>query len=119
VKVRLLDWFAMIHPGLWGLSIAVLWINFWCSTYYIMPMVYSLRFLFSSFTSPLPWEKTGDGVSGLWNKEYLKHKVLEGTDEAFTGTFTIVPYLLILLLLVYCGLYFIVWKGIRSSSQVA
>jgi len=64
IKCKLHHRFSIIHPGLWGLSLAQAIMMFFTCAYYNLLLPWTLYFLYASFKVPLPWaakeEESGD-----------------------------------------------------------
>mmetsp|Transcript_24552 Transcript_24552/g.38086 ORF Transcript_24552/g.38086 Transcript_24552/m.38086 type:complete len:130 (+) Transcript_24552:431-820(+) len=94
----------------------MVWISLATLPYYTTIFTWVLSYWFSSLHSPLPWEKeTAD--ESIWNVEYFPNEVLERSDS-ISDPMRLVTSLAVLLFLTYVIIYFTMWKGLMSSSQV-
>mmetsp|Transcript_6476 Transcript_6476/g.10423 ORF Transcript_6476/g.10423 Transcript_6476/m.10423 type:complete len:138 (+) Transcript_6476:432-845(+) len=102
----------MVHPRLWGIGLAMTTVVGMTLMYYVILFPWSLSFFFDSFSGTLPW--TSD--EGLWNANYFHDGMLQKSDG--DESLRLVPKLVICLILTYILVYFTVWKGLMTSSQV-
>ncbi|XP_037091571.1 LOW QUALITY PROTEIN: sodium- and chloride-dependent taurine transporter-like [Pollicipes pollicipes] len=126
-------------PVFTGIGYGTTVISFLLNIYYIVILAWGLLYMFYSFQSPLPWAtchnawntplcSTFQGVNGtnatdvaegatdpvveFWENNILG--VSSGIDEVGVPQWRLV----LTLLLAWIMIYFIVWKGIKSSGKV-
>ncbi|XP_042528111.1 sodium- and chloride-dependent betaine transporter isoform X2 [Dipodomys spectabilis] len=126
-----------ICPLFQGIGLASVVIESYLNIYYIIILAWALFYLFSSFTSQLPWTS----CSNAWNTElcvnFLNHSAAVMHSENFTSP--VIEFwerrvlgitsglhelgalrweLALCLLLAWIICYFCIWKGIKSTGKV-
>uniref|UniRef100_W5N3P1 Transporter n=1 Tax=Lepisosteus oculatus TaxID=7918 RepID=W5N3P1_LEPOC len=128
-----------ICPLFEGIGCCTVVIMIYTSTVYIIIQAWALFYLFSSFSSELPW----DSCRNTWNTdacvEFDKQNLTSNGTEAERATSAVMEFwnrrvlgisggidelgslrweLALCLLLAWIICYFSVWKGVRSSGKV-
>uniref|UniRef100_A0A6Q2YSX7 Transporter n=1 Tax=Esox lucius TaxID=8010 RepID=A0A6Q2YSX7_ESOLU len=117
-----------ICPLFEGLGYGSQVVVLYSSIYYIIILAWAFFYLFSSFSSELPWAScrnswnTGMCVSVLGNitspeKEFWERRVLNLTDSV-SNLGNVRWELALCLLLSWIICYFCVWKGVKSTGKV-
>ncbi|XP_043200249.1 sodium- and chloride-dependent taurine transporter-like [Amphibalanus amphitrite] len=124
-------------PAFTGIGLGTTVISFLLNIYYIVILAWGLLYMFHSFQSPLPWatcdnwwntELCSTFANGTANGsaaavktdpvvEFWEHNILglsSGIDDVGVPQWRLV----LTLLLAWIMVYFIVWKGIKSSGKV-
>ncbi|XP_072909511.1 sodium-dependent serotonin transporter-like [Hemitrygon akajei] len=129
---------AKICPIFKGIGYAICIIDLYVAFYYNTVMAWALYYLYSSFTSELPWTNcnnawnTGNCTNyfqkdnATWTKfsaspaeEFYTRKVLKiHKSSGLDNLGGISWHLFICLLLIFTVVYFSIWKGIRTSGKV-
>mmetsp|Transcript_29075 Transcript_29075/g.43835 ORF Transcript_29075/g.43835 Transcript_29075/m.43835 type:complete len:147 (+) Transcript_29075:369-809(+) len=81
--------------------------------YYAILFPWTFSFFVDSFRRPLPWV----GEEGLWNTKYFHEEMLQ-RSESIESPIRIIPRLFVYLIFSYILIYFTVYKGLQTSSQV-
>ncbi|XP_078713769.1 sodium-dependent serotonin transporter-like [Lampetra fluviatilis] len=127
-----------ICPIFKGVGFAICIINFYVAFYYNTIIAWALYYLYSSFTSTLPWTNCDNpwntvnctsyfDTSGVaWGKhsrspaeEFYTHNVLEiQHSKGLGGVGGLRWQLLLCLFLIFTIVYFSLWKGVKTSGKV-
>jgi len=131
--------FRGIHPRLSGIGLASILASFSITAYYNIIIGWSLIYLVMSFISPLPWSVQNGTIDIATGNLYKDCKELYITEEVFykdivktikddcqnlDTTHSIVDESIfgwevyLATLAVWIIVYFIIWKGVNSSSYV-
>ncbi|XP_070558018.1 sodium- and chloride-dependent GABA transporter 1-like [Ptychodera flava] len=121
-----------ICPIFKGIGYAAAIVSFWLNIYYIVIIAWALLYLFSSFTSTLPWET----CDHTWNsplcttnksanfsvmndptREFWEEYVLEIT-KGLHEPGDVRWQLALTLLLAWVIVYFCIWKGVKWTGKV-
>ncbi|XP_007503846.2 sodium- and chloride-dependent betaine transporter isoform X1 [Monodelphis domestica] len=128
-----------ICPLFEGIGVASVVIEAYLNVYYIIILAWALFYLFSSFTSQLPWTT----CTNFWNTEYCADFLnCSGSSSLRSSNKTISPIiefwekrvlgittgihdlgalrweLALCLLLAWIMCYFCIWKGIKTTGKV-
>uniref|UniRef100_A0A452UG62 Transporter n=1 Tax=Ursus maritimus TaxID=29073 RepID=A0A452UG62_URSMA len=130
-----------ICPLLQGIGLASVVIESYLNIYYIVILAWALFYLFSSFTSELPWTT----CTNAWNTEhcmdFLKQKTRSPNAKLFPFAFQLIVFsilrrrvlgitsgihdlgalrweLALCLLLAWVICYFCIWKGVKTTGKV-
>lgn len=111
--------FSSISPKLKGFTYAQLFMGVMSNIFYVVLLMWSVAFLFNSFTTPLPWEATEeDEKNGIfWNERFFKYDLLKssGSINHLGG---IVLQSVIALAISWLLVYICIFKGIESSGKI-
>ncbi|TNN10086.1 Creatine transporter [Schistosoma japonicum] len=136
-----------ICPLFQGIGYACTLINFFLNCYYTVILAWAFHFIFSSFTSQLPWTRCGQA----WNTPACRVFTNQPTSSNITGNTTYISSqnvltvdatteywenrvlrisggihdigtiqweLALCLLLTWIVIYFCIWKGIKTSAKI-
>uniref|UniRef100_A0A452UFZ7 Transporter n=1 Tax=Ursus maritimus TaxID=29073 RepID=A0A452UFZ7_URSMA len=112
-----------ICPLLQGIGLASVVIESYLNIYYIVILAWALFYLFSSFTSELPWTT----CTNAWNTEhcmdFLKQKTRSprrvlGITSGIHDLGALRWELALCLLLAWVICYFCIWKGVKTTGKV-
>ena len=80
IKSKLDRKFSILHPGFWGIGMAMVLINVLTTPVYTTLITWSIAFMFQSFKSPLPWAASTEEGEKLWNKDFFHKDVLHKSE---------------------------------------
>lgn len=105
-----------IHPALGPLGFVMIFASFAIVSYYNTLMAWTLRFLFASFQSPLPW---GDNNSAEYFQETVLGMTLrDGEPPTIDEASGLVLYNVLTLVLAWLMTLGAVYAGVKSSGKV-
>uniref|UniRef100_A0A915C8Z9 Transporter n=1 Tax=Parascaris univalens TaxID=6257 RepID=A0A915C8Z9_PARUN len=115
-----------IHPYLGGVGVSAAIVSFLVALYYNVIITWCIYYLFSSFTTQLPWSKcpeengtvvsecaaSSSATSFFWNREAIDTSESIGDFEGF------VYHITVSLIFAWFLIYLCVMRGIKSSGKV-
>jgi SNF family Na+-dependent transporter len=111
--------FSSISPKLAGFTYAQLFMGVVSHVYYVVLLMWSVAFLFNSFSTPLPWETSQeDEDKGIfWNEHYFTKELIQSSD-GINDTGHPVLEMVIALAVSWILVYICIFKGIESSGKI-
>lgn len=89
------------------------------NVYYVVLLMWSVSFLFNSFSTPLPWQTSQEDEDNgvFWNGSYFKKDLIQSSD-GIEDMGHLVLEMVIALVISWFLVYICIFKGIESSGKI-